>query len=217
MGRPSQINEKRRQLMPVVAAAFAELGYRKATTAELARRCGVRENILYRLWPDKKAMFLASIEYLYQSSVSHWKALLDESPDEFAGRAGGAGGAGSTDSMALQLLAADAKTRGDAGFYRITFAALSETDDPEVRQALKQMYRRFHRFITQQADDHRDGLAAAPDNGMLDSELTAWAIIGVATVADISNALGVLPRAKRQRMLAAVGRALLDGVPDGDT
>ncbi|MEM6552632.1 MAG: TetR/AcrR family transcriptional regulator [Planctomycetota bacterium] len=199
--------------MPVVAAAFAELGYRKATTAELARRCDVRENILYRLWPDKKAMFLASIEYLYQSSVSHWRALLEESPDELAGEAGDTG---STDSMALQLLAADAKTRGDAGFYRITFAALSETDDPEVRQALKQMYRRFHRFITEQADDHREGSAEAGDEGMLDSELTAWAIIGVATVADIGNALGVLPKAKRQRMLAAVGRALLDGVPDAE-
>lgn len=194
--------------MPVVAAAFAELGYRKATTAELARRCAVRENILYRLWPDKKAMFLASIEYLYQSSVSHWRALLEESPEA---------GAESADSVALQLLAADAKTRGDAGFYRITFAALSETDDPEVRQALKQMYRRFHRFITEQADDHREAQPEASDDGMLDSELTAWAIIGVATVADIGNALGVLPKAKRQRMLAAVGRALLDGVPDEDS
>ena len=63
MPRPSQSNEKRRQLLPVVARTFAELGYRRVTTAELAKRCNVRENILYRLWPDKKAMFVAAIDY----------------------------------------------------------------------------------------------------------------------------------------------------------
>ena len=46
MPRPNQTLEKRRELLPVIARAFAELGYRRATTAELARRCGVRENIL---------------------------------------------------------------------------------------------------------------------------------------------------------------------------
>ena len=49
MARPSQSPEKIKELLPVVARAFAELGYRRTTTADLARRCGVRENVLYRL------------------------------------------------------------------------------------------------------------------------------------------------------------------------
>ena len=49
MPRPSKADERRRELLPLVAEAFSELGYRRATTAELAARCGVQENILYRL------------------------------------------------------------------------------------------------------------------------------------------------------------------------
>src|SRR5438132_3322579 len=76
MARPSQTSQKRRELLPVVARAFAELGYRRTTTADLARRCGVRENILYRLWPDKRAMFIASIEYVFERSAAVWRRLL---------------------------------------------------------------------------------------------------------------------------------------------
>ena len=56
MPRVSRLAEKRRELLPIVARAFADLGYRRTTTAALAGSCGVQENILYRLWPDKKAM-----------------------------------------------------------------------------------------------------------------------------------------------------------------
>lgn len=44
------------ELLPLLAQAFSDLGYRRATTASIARRCEVRENILYRRWNDKAAM-----------------------------------------------------------------------------------------------------------------------------------------------------------------
>ena len=47
MPRSSRSAERRRELMPHIARAFAELGYRRTTTSELGRRCRVRENILY--------------------------------------------------------------------------------------------------------------------------------------------------------------------------
>ena len=57
MPRPSRIDEQRKRLLPIVCQVFSELGYYRTTTAELAGQCKVRENILYRLWRDKKAMF----------------------------------------------------------------------------------------------------------------------------------------------------------------
>ena len=62
MPRPDQSAEKRNELLPIIAETFTRLGFRRTTTAELAKRCKVRENILYRLWPDKKAMFIAAID-----------------------------------------------------------------------------------------------------------------------------------------------------------
>ena len=41
-----RIEQRRRELAPLLARAFAELGYRRATTAELAVRCGVQEKAL---------------------------------------------------------------------------------------------------------------------------------------------------------------------------
>jgi AcrR family transcriptional regulator len=67
-----------KRMLPLVARAFADLGYRRATTAALAKRCGVRENVLYRAWPDKKAMFIASIEFVWQLSMDIWQGLVEE-------------------------------------------------------------------------------------------------------------------------------------------
>ena len=79
MPRPNLSNERRLELVPIVARTFAELGYRRTTTAALAERCKVRENILYRLWPDKRAMFVASLDYVYQLSEETWAQLLAQS------------------------------------------------------------------------------------------------------------------------------------------
>ena len=125
MARPNRSHEKRAELMPIVAQAFSELGYRKATTAELAARCGVQENILYRLWNDKKAMFAASIDYLYDATMQVWQDLIDQAEADPDGP-----------TAAERILAYDAEHRGEKGFYKITFAALSETADPDVLAAL---------------------------------------------------------------------------------
>ena len=143
MPRPSRTNEKRKELLPIVAHAFAELGYRRATTAELAQRCAVRENILYRLWPDKKAMFIASIDYVYEQAANTWAEVLGETDD--------------TAGAAVRLLKHEAEHHGESGLHGIIFAGLSETDEPEIREALRKMYGRFHRFIRKQIAAHRGG------------------------------------------------------------
>lgn len=197
MARPNRSNEKRAELLPIVAEAFSELGYRKATTAELAGRCGVQENILYRLWSDKKAMFTASIDYLFDGTIAHWQRLIDEAKADPAGP-----------TAAERILAYDAEHRGEKGFYRITFAALSETDDPDVKAALRSMYARFTQFIEQQVDEHR---ATRGAEGLPETWATTWAILGLATAADIGREVGLLTAPKRKALIADVGRLLLEG------
>jgi AcrR family transcriptional regulator len=194
MARPSLSPEKRRELLPVVARAFAELGYRRATTADLARRCGVRENILYRLWPDKKAMFIAAIDYVFDLSAATWNRLLetDRGPE----------------TTALRLLAYEATHLGEFTLYRIIFAGLSEADDPDIREALRRMYAHFQAFISEQVVAHR---GKKSDDRDPDAELAAWAVIGLGTVANIGRELGAMSNAGRKRLMEQVGRFLLDG------
>ncbi|UCD30345.1 MAG: TetR/AcrR family transcriptional regulator [Planctomycetota bacterium] len=193
MPRPSQTRERRRKLMPVVARTFAELGYRRTTTAELARRCKVQENILYRLWMDKKAMFIAAIEYVYERSAEIWGQLLRE---------GDKGG-----SSAEVLLAYESKHHGEFGLYRIVFAGISEFDDPDIREAMASMYQLFQKFIQQQITAHRKGRKSS----LPDPALSAWAIVGLGTVANISRELDLITDRKRRNLIANIGRVMLDG------
>jgi AcrR family transcriptional regulator len=195
MARPSQSAQKIKELLPVVAQAFAELGYRRTTTADLARRCGVRENILYRLWPDKKAMFVAAIDYVFDLSVETWAKLL-ERPSKRQSAAG-------------RLLEHEASHHGELGLYRIIFAGLSETDDPEIRQALSRMYQQFQKFIREQIDRHRS-TSESCHGARVRSESAAWAVIGLGTVANIGRELGLLDDSDRRRLMEQAGKCLLD-------
>ena len=196
MPRPSQADERCKQLLPIVAKAFAELGYRRTTTAELAKRCKVRENVLYRLWRDKKAMFVASIEFVYALSAEAWKRLLAERGD---GK-----------PPAERLLQYESEHHGESGLQRLVFAGLSEANDPAIRQALRTMYRQFHRFISEQISAYRevDRRTLRPDVA-----LSAWAVIGLGTMASIVQELDLLKPTGRKRFMADAGHVLMEGKP----
>lgn len=195
MPRVSQLQEKRRTLLPIVARAFAELGYRRTTTAELARRCGVQENILYRLWQDKKAMFIAAIGHVYDVSVDIWAELLK--PD----------GAGA--SAAERLLEYESRHHGEFGYYRIVFAGLNEADDPDIRAALSDMYKRYQKFVEKHIGEHRRATNTA--DAVPEAALAAWAVVGLGTVANIARELHLMSDVQRRRLFERVGSALLMG------
>jgi AcrR family transcriptional regulator len=175
-------------MLPGIALAFAQLGYRRTTTAELAKRCGVQEVILYRLWPDKKGLFIAVIEHVYDASRIAWDRLLSES------------GKG---TAAERLIEFEATHHGEAGLYRIVFAGLSEADDPDVRAALGRMYQRYHEFIVRRLLEHREK-ADGPS-----ADLAAWALIGMGTVGSIGRELGLLSPKDRKRLWKEIGTLLL--------
>jgi AcrR family transcriptional regulator len=192
MPRPSQTDEQRKKLLPIVCQVFSERGYRRATTAELAQRCGVRENILYRLWPDKKAMFLAAIDDIFESRAEMWAGILADTPNP--GKA------------SRRLVEYEAKHQGEFGFYRVVFTALVETDDADIRKALVSMYRRFHRLIWKQVEA---GRGDSPGPKRLPADAAAWALIGLATVSNISRELQLLGPREREQVFAAVAEHLV--------
>ena len=194
MPRPSQIDEQRKRLLPIVCQVFSELGYHRTTTAELAQRCGVRENILYRLWRDKKAMFLAAIVDLFQTRSKRWGEILAERP--------------TPEQAAEALVAYEATHQGEFGFYRVVFTALVEADDPEIRAAITDMYRRFHERIRKLIDPSGQG---DKNSRELSAEATAWALIGLATVSNIIRELDLLRPRQREDVFATIAKHLVQG------
>ena len=194
MSRTDRSNERRADLLPIVAGTFAELGYRRATTAQLAHRCGVQETILYRLWPDKKAMFLAAIGHVFDISMKIWA--------EKTSTAGAA-------SPAEEVMAYEAEHHGELGLYRILFAGLNEFDDPEIREALRTSYRSFQSWIEERIVEHRRRAPSA-DIYPVEADDAAWAAVALGTIINIGRDLDLLNSEDRARLLDRVGRLLLD-------
>ncbi len=202
MARPNRSEEKRTQILPKLARAFVTLGYRRAATAELARLCGVREVTLYRLWPDKRSMFIAAIAYVYALSEATWRRL--EQPDD-----------GDLRTTAERVLHYESSHHGEFSHYRLVFAGLSESDDPEIRAALGSMFRRFVAFLRERVAEHRAarGVSTGDARHREDAERVAWAFIGLGTVSNIARELGLLAGRSRQRLIGAIGERLLNAPP----
>jgi AcrR family transcriptional regulator len=192
MSRPSTAEKRKKELLPLIAAAFSELGYRRATTAEIAARCSVQETILYRIWDDKKAMFLASIDYLFQYRLEHVREVLDQVPPG---------------EDALSALTENvASSLGEMGLYRIIFAALGELHDTEIRQALGELYRHNHRLVVKLLANRQDGRT----HDRLKDQETAWAVLGMATIMNITTELELLGPRQRKAAFTQVAGALLE-------
>ncbi len=197
MPRTDRSAQRRAKLLPIIAGTFAELGYRRATTAELAHRCAVQETILYRLWPDKKAMFLAAIGHVFEISMAIWTDITAASDDA---------------SPAEQVLAYEAEHHGELGLYRILVAGLNEFDDPEIREALRSTYRRFQKWIEERVVEHRRREPSAEPYPVLPGD-AAWATVALGTMINIGRDLDLLSSSDRTRLLDRVGRLLLDPIP----
>lgn len=192
MGRPNQSEQRREELIPTIAATFAELGYRRTTTAELAKRCGVQETILYRLWPDKRRMFTAAIVWVADHSREIWAREL--------------GRRGSAKTTAEAVLDYEADHLGEFGLYRILFAGLSETDDPDIKRALRAAYRSFHTFVMERIAEHRRSRGI---RGLPAPELAAWAMLGLGTTVNVGRELDLMPAKERAELMRAIGSQLL--------
>jgi AcrR family transcriptional regulator len=192
MARPNQSVQRREELIPAVAAAFAEFGYRRTTTAMLAERCGAQERVLFRLWPDKRAMFTAAIDHVVEHSQRIWERAQQANP--------------TAQTTAEAVLDYEAVHLGEFGLYRILFAGLSETDDPAIAAALRKAYRRFHAFLLDRIREHR-GVRAL--RGLPPAELAAWAMLGLGTAANLGRELELLTAKERGDLLRTVGRQLL--------
>ncbi|MEU8238108.1 TetR/AcrR family transcriptional regulator [Actinoplanes missouriensis] len=67
----STAGERQAQVMEAAVIAFAAKGYYGTTTTEVAQVAGISQGYLYRLYPDKEALFIATIDHLSQRLKAH--------------------------------------------------------------------------------------------------------------------------------------------------
>src|SRR5215831_15082309 len=67
--------EVRSRILSAAVALFAERGYGDATTREIARRADVAEQVIFRIYPTKQALFDAAVLEPFDEFLSEYTAL----------------------------------------------------------------------------------------------------------------------------------------------
>lgn len=167
--------ERRQQLLSTAATVFAERGYARATTAELARAAHVTEPIIYRHFKSKKELFIALINRTGEETLRLWKQSLHNAPDP---------------AERLRRLIGANPMVGDRGRggYRVIVQAMTEIADGDIRAALVHHLIALHEFVANE-------VIRAQDAGFVSKrfspQITAWMLLHLGLGYGVLAPLGI--------------------------
>ncbi|MBX3365029.1 MAG: TetR/AcrR family transcriptional regulator [Phycisphaeraceae bacterium] len=168
--------KRREQLLACAAKLFAERGYARATTAELAKRAGVTEPIIYRHFNNKLDLFIALIERAGRETIAQWTAHLQGSDDP---------------AERLRLLLGENPMVSPEGrdAYRVLLQAITEVHrEPDVQKAIDKHMQSLHRFLTAEVQRAQEEHKLTR---RFSADLIAWLLIDIGLGYGVLSALGV--------------------------
>ena len=168
--------ERRAAVLECAGGIFSKGSYRGTTTAEIARRAGVTEPILYRHFRSKRDLYLACLESAWEETKQMWEAAVtaEEDPALWMSAMG---------SAYLRV----AKERHGV-VANLWIQALTEvSDDAEIRRHLKRHMREVHRFVVDVLRRSQEAGGMPMDR---DPEAEAWIFISIGLLAAVSKRLG---------------------------
>src|SRR5262245_33507373 len=129
-------DERREMLIEAASIEFAAGGLHGTSTDDIARRAGISQPYLFRLFRTKKELFLAAIDRCF-----------DQTTEVFAEAARQAGGEDTLQQMGLAYCGL-LRDRPKLMMQMQTYAAC---DDPDVRARVQARYGELFRFVEEVA------------------------------------------------------------------
>jgi TetR/AcrR family transcriptional regulator len=169
--------ERRQCVLDSAVRVFSRSSYHAATTAEIARECGVSEPVLYRHFPSKRELYLACLDAAWTHVRSLWQEALESEPDP-AFRLGAMG----------RAYIEQQRSGGRIMLSDLWVQALNEaTDEPRIRRYLRDQMREVHDFV---AEVIRGSQAAGAVPAERDAGAEAWIFISLGLLSTIDRRLG---------------------------
>jgi AcrR family transcriptional regulator len=186
IGRPRlSAHDRRQALLDSACRVFFESSYRGATTAEIARRAGISEPILYRHFGSKRDLYLACLDEAWRSFRAFAEQALADNP------------AGCLGAIADEYMAKRARLR----LVDLWIQALAEaSDDAVIAKSVRKQIREVHEFF---ADVIRQGQAEGTINPDRDPVAEAWMFLAGGLLVTIDHRLGGLLGADLDRVRTA--------------
>ena len=126
--------DRRQQVLQVAAAEFADGGLHGASTEKIARRAGITQAYVFRIFGTKKALFLEVV-------VAAFDRLTD-GMREAAGARTGLDALGQMGAKYNELLA-------DRTALLLQLQAFAACGDPEVRDTVRDSFRRMWQLVAE--------------------------------------------------------------------
>jgi AcrR family transcriptional regulator len=124
--------ERRELVLDAAVAEFGVHGLAGTSTEDVARRAGISQPYLFRLFPTKKALFLALVDRCYRRVADTFTAAAgDLTGDEAL--------AAMADAYELLL--------DDRILLLLQMQALAACDDPEIRAATRAGFKRLWELV----------------------------------------------------------------------
>lgn len=166
--------DRRRQIIESAGEVFAGQSYAKVGTADLAKAVGVSEPALYRYFSGKKELFLATLRSTAPKLLEIWQNIAYDVDDPL-------------DTLWSIGVHYYDHLQGHSGNMKLQFQAVSEADDPEIRQALRENFAGYVDFIAETLDEGKRRGIVRRD---IDSRLVAWQFLGIGLTLDLMHLLG---------------------------
>jgi len=144
--------ERREEILVAALAEFAERGLHGTSTDDIARRAGISQPYLFRLFGTKKELFIAAIE-----------RCLEETRDAMVTAAAGRRGEEALEAMGQAYMGLLA----DRSRLRAQMQAYAACDDPEVCQVVRAGFGRLYEAVDRVAGVDRASLGRFFAKGML--------------------------------------------------
>lgn len=153
---------------------FARYSYRMAAVADIAREAGTSEPTVYKHFASKKELFLTILEKVGSSLLKSWQEAASREPDPI--------------QLLRQIgLAHYEATHAHPESLRIQFQALSEVEDEDVKQVLRESFEAYLGFLGQIVDRAKE--VGAIDRAV-DSQAMAWQFLSIGFTFNLSSLLG---------------------------
>ena len=169
--------QRKAAVLECACGIFSTGSYRGTTTAEIARRAGVTEPVLYRHFASKRELYLAVLEESWSRLHAMWEQEIANEPDPRLRVA----------AMGRSYFAA---TDPKVLCAELWIQALTEaSDDAEIRRFLRKQMREVHDYVT-------DVIRRSQEDGGIiqdrDASAEAWIFIAIGLLGTVGRRVGNL-------------------------
>jgi AcrR family transcriptional regulator len=156
--------DRREAVLDAAVEEFSRTGFDGTSTEAIARRVGISQPYLFRLFGTKKELFLLTVDRCFQETLETFREA--------------AKGATTSDEVLDRLGAAYGELIADRRRLRLQMQAYAACDDPDVRERVRAGFGAIVELVQQKTDLSEGKLSSFFGRGMLLNVMASMDVLG---------------------------------------